>query len=107
MDSKLARKIAIENYKAKYDGLVDLHESIFKKSFEIALSNAVSKGDMTFFVSHTINQEEDKYDLAKYKGVSMAISHFKNLGYDIYTERRVVNIEENKIVKTVFYGFKL
>lgn len=108
MDSKLARKIAVENYKGKYDGLVDLHESIFKKSFEVSLSDAITKGDMTFFVSHTIMQEESKYDLAKYKGISMAISHFRNLGYEIYSEHRVTEVDdENNVIKTVFYGFTL
>lgn len=108
MDSKLARKVAVENYKAKYDGLVDLHESIFKKSFESSLSNAITNGDMTFFVSHTIMQEEAKYDLAKYKGVSMAIAHFKNLGYDFHTEDKLIELDEDgNIIVTVFYGFSL
>lgn len=108
MDSKLARKVAVENYKAKYDGLVDLHESIFKKSFEVSLSDAITKGDMTFFVSHVILQEESKYDLAKYKGVSIAIAHFKNLGYEIYSEDKFIEVDdENNVIKTVFYGFTL
>ena len=105
MDSKLARKIAVENYKQKYDKTVDWHESTFRKSFESALSKAIVNGDLSFTVSHTMSEESYKLDFPKYKGVSMALSHFKNLGYTIKGFKYMYSKLDGKEVKILIYDF--
>lgn len=105
MDSKLARKIAVENYKQKYDTMVDWHESTFRKSFESALSKAIANGDLFFTVSHTILEQSYKLDLPKYKGVAMALSHFKNLGYTITSFEFRYDESDGYERKILIYGF--
>ena len=107
MDSKLARKIAIENYKQKYDKTVDFHESTFRKSFESALSKAIVNGDLSFTVSYTMSEESYKLDFPKYKGVSMALSHFQNLGYTITDFEYRYDELDGKEVKILIYGFEI
>jgi len=107
MDSKLARKIAVENYKQKYDRTVDWHESTFRKSFESALSKAIASGDLFFTVSHTISEESYKLDLPKYKGVAMALSHFKNLGYIITNFEFRYDESDGYERKILIYGFEI
>lgn len=107
MDSKLARKIAIENYKQKYDKTVDWHESTFRKSFDSALSKAISHGDLSFTVSHTISEESYKLDFPKYKGIAMALSHFMNLGYTITSFESRYDNSDGEEIRILIYGFEI
>lgn len=107
MDSQLARKIAIENYKSQYENLIDANEHKFKKLFEKELMSAVSKGYISFQVSYSIPDDDTRYQLARYKGMTMALSHFKNLGY-ICTYRREITINDDGERRKIFtFGFSL
>ena len=54
-----------------------------------------------------MSEESYKLDFPKYKGVSMALSHFQNLGYTITSFESRYDELDGKEVKILIYGFEI